>query len=112
MEIETFIHDWLSLSNAYDTKNYLKKWHKDAILDDPSVGKVFKGHAGITTYFETYFIAYQTQTRLLQLEITGRNTIHLEVEFTGEFPGKKIGGIFDLKFKDGKIIEAKADLMH
>lgn len=37
--------------------------------------------------------------------------IHLEVEFTGEFPGGRIGGMFDLTFRGEKISAAKADLM-
>jgi hypothetical protein len=39
-------------------KKYLEKWHKEVILDDPSVGQVFKGHWGIKKYFERYFIDY------------------------------------------------------
>jgi hypothetical protein len=45
------------------------------------------------------------------LNIIADNEAHIEVEFTGEFPGNKIGGIFDFTFKNGKIIKAKADLM-
>jgi len=111
MDIKLFIDDWLSLSNAYDTEKYLEKWHKVAVLDDPSVGQVFKGHSGIKKYFESYFIGYKTQTRLIKLEIIADNEAHIEVEFTGEFPGNKIGGIFDFTFKDGKIEKAKADLI-
>lgn len=111
MEIHSFINDWLEKSNAYDTKNYLEKWHENAVLDDPSVGKEFKGHLGIKKYFESYFIGYKTQTRLVQLEIVSDNEAHIEVEFTGEFPEGKIGGTFDFTFKDGKIDRAKADLI-
>jgi len=111
MDIKLFIDDWLSLSNAYDTEKYLEKWHKEAVLDDPSVGQVFKGHSGIKKYFESYFIGYKTQTRLVKLEIIADNEAHIEVEFTGEFPGNKIGGIFDFTFKDGKIEKVKADLI-
>jgi hypothetical protein len=32
------------------------------------------------------------------------------VEFKGQFPGNKIGGVFDFTCKDGKIAKAKADL--
>jgi ketosteroid isomerase-like protein len=111
MNIKAFIQDWLAVSNAYDTKNYLEKWHKDAVLDDPSVGQVFKGHSGIKKYFESYFIGYKTQTRLVKLDIIVDNEAHIEVEFTGEFPEGKINGIFDFNFRDGKIILAKADLI-
>jgi ketosteroid isomerase-like protein len=111
MDIKAFIKNWIAVSNAYDTKSYLEKWHKEAILDDPSVGQVFKGHSGIKKYFESYFIGYKTQTRLVKLEIIGDNEAHIEVEFTGEFPEGKIGGTFHFIFKDGKIAKANAGLM-
>jgi len=44
-------------------------YHKDAKLDDPSVGRIFKGQSGIRKYFEDYFIGYKTQTRLIKLNI-------------------------------------------
>lgn len=110
MDIETFIQDWLVVSNAYDTEKYLKKYQENAVLDDLSVGRVFRGHSGIRTYFEDYFIAYKTRTRILKSTIKN-NSAHIEVEFTGEFPEGRIGGIFDFTFKDGRIVSAKADLM-
>ncbi|MBB3838278.1 hypothetical protein FHS57_002283 [Runella defluvii] len=111
MDIKLFLEDWLAVSNAYYTEKYLDKWHKNAVLDDPSVGQVFKGHSGIKNYFESYFIGYKTQTRLVKLEIISDNKAHIEVEFTGEFPEGKIGGMFDFTFKDGKLAKAKANLM-
>jgi hypothetical protein len=111
MDIKTFINEWLALSNAFDTARYLKKYHKDAVLDDPSVGQVFKGESGIRKYFEDYFIGYKTQTRLLKLDILSDQTARMEVEFTGEFPGNKVNGVFDFTFRDGKIASAKAELV-
>lgn len=111
MDIKTLVQDWLAASNAHDTNSYLEKWHKEAILDDPSVGQVFKGHSGIQKYFEDYFIGYKTKTQITKLEIINNYAAHIEVEFTGEFPGGKIGGIFDFTFKDDKIVAAKADLV-
>ncbi len=110
-EIKMVIHDWLAASNAYDVTRYLKMYHKDAVLDDPSVGQVFKGHPGIRKYFEDYFIGYQTQTRLIKLVPLNEHAAHIDVEFTGEFPGGKIKGVFDFVFKDGKIASAKAGLL-
>jgi len=89
----------------------LEKYLKNAVLDDPSVGKVFNGHAGIRKYFGDYFINYQTQTGLIELDIINDNEAHMEVEFTGEFPGNKIRGTFDFIFKSNKIITAKTDLI-
>jgi len=112
MDINKFIHEWLENSNAYDTDKYLNKYHKEAIIDDPSVGQVFKGHSGIRKYFETYFIGYRTQTKLIKLEIQDDNQAHLEVEFTGDFPEGKLGGIFEITFREDKIKAVKADLNH
>lgn len=85
MNINEFVKDFLDKSNAYDTKNYLDKWNENAVLDDPSVGKVFEGHLGIQNYFESYFIGEKTQTRLVKLEISTNDEAHLEVEFTVNF---------------------------
>lgn len=111
MDIKAFVESWLAASNDYDTESYLSKYHQDAILDDPSVGRTFEGHDGIKRYFDAYFIGYKTQTRLVKLEIKDENFVHVEVEFTGDFPEGQIGGMFDLQFKSGLIIAAKADLM-
>lgn len=110
MDIKRFITDWLHAANTFDTPDFLKFWHPDAILDDPSVGHIFKGHSAIRNYFEDYFISYNTQTRLVRMEIINEQEVHIEVDFTGEFPGGQIGGIFDFLLKDGKIAFAKADL--
>lgn len=110
MEINSFIAEWLKWSNAFDTEQYLALYAKDAILDDPSVGKKFIGHKGIREYFTSYFIGYQTKTKLVKLT-TQTDSAHLEVEFTGEFPEGKIGGTFDFTFKEGKIATVKADLI-
>lgn len=111
MNITTFINNFLTISNAYDTEKYVAQWHKNAVLDDPSVGKIFRKHAGIKAYFQDYFIGYQTQTRLVKLDIISEHEAHIEVDFTGNFPGGQTGGKFDLTFKDGKIIKAIAELL-
>lgn len=110
MDIKLFIAEWIRRSNAFDTDQYLDKYNEDAVLDDPSVGRKFTGHAGIEEYFTSYFIGYKTHTRLVKLEIND-NAAHLEVEFTGEFHEGKIGGTFDMVFKDGKIASVKANLI-
>ncbi len=92
------------------TQKYLSKYLEDAVLNDPSVGKKFIGHQGIREYFTSYFIGYKTKTKLVDLEVNG-NKAHMEVEFKGEFPEGKLGGVFDFTFKDGKIAKVKADLL-
>lgn len=110
MDIKAFLSDWLEISNSYNTENYLAKYLEDAVLDDPSVGRKFEGHKGIREYYTSYFIGYKTQTKLVKLDIQ-ENNAHLEVEFTGEFPEGKIGGIFDFTFQNQKIATVKADLI-
>lgn len=110
MNIEDIIENWITTSNAYDTEKYLDYFLKDAVLNDPSVGREFKGHDEIRNYFESYFIGYQTQTKILKLDIKDGNHAHLEVEFTGNFPEGVIGGIFDFTFEKDKIAFIQADL--
>lgn len=110
MDINLFVSEWIKLSNDFDTDAYLEKYAEDAILNDPSVGRKLIGRDGIRDYFTAYFIGYKTQTRLVKLDIHD-GTAHLEVEFTGEFPEGKIGGTFDITFKEEKIVTVKADLI-
>ncbi len=110
MDIKAFLSDWIAVSNSYNTEKYLEKYLEDAVLNDPSVGRKFVGHNGIRDYYTSYFIGYKTQTKLMKSDI-GDNKAHLEVEFTGEFPEGRIGGMFDFTFKDEKIATIKADLI-
>jgi ketosteroid isomerase-like protein len=110
MDIIAFLEDWIAVCNRYDTIQYLDKYHADAVLDDPSVGKKFVRHKGIRSYFKDYFIGYRTQTRMVDAKITGQDRAFLTVEFTGNFPGGQVGGTFDLTFRDGKIGFVVADL--
>jgi len=112
MNIQTIINDWIAASNAFDTEKYLSFYLPNAILNDPSVGRKFIGHKGIKEYFDSYFIGYHTHTKQVNLSITDEENAHLEVEFTGDFPEGKIGGIFDFIIKSGKIAFVKADLIH
>lgn len=112
MNIQTMISGWINASNAFDTEKYLQYYSPDAVLDDPSVGRKFKGHPGIREYFENYFIGYRTNTTQVNLLISDEETAHLEVEFTGDFSEGNIGGTFDFKFTAGKIVFVKADLVH
>ncbi|WP_036603675.1 nuclear transport factor 2 family protein [Olivibacter sitiensis] len=112
MNIENFIKNWISASNAFDIEKYLSYYQSEAVLDDPSVGRKFEGHKGIHQYFDSYFIGYNTHTEKVKLKVIDEVTAHLEVQFTGDFPEGKIGGTFDFEFKEGKIAFVKADLIH
>ncbi|MEA1847600.1 nuclear transport factor 2 family protein [Chryseobacterium sp. MHB01] len=111
MKITNFVEEFIASSNAYDTVDYVSKWQTDVILDDPSVGNVYVGHSEIKNYFESYFIGYRTQTKLIKLDITSDNKANLEVEFTGSFPEGKIKGFFSFTFEEGRISKAFADLL-
>lgn len=111
MQIEKFIEQWVEAGNLYDTERYLSFYLPDAVLDDPSVGSTFTGHEGIRKYFTTYFIGYQTHTKIVSLQLQDNGHAHLRVAFTGNFPEGHIGGTFDLTLKSGKIAFVKADLI-
>ncbi|QDW24131.1 nuclear transport factor 2 family protein [Pedobacter sp. KBS0701] len=112
MDIQTFITEWIAASNTFDTEKYLSFYLPAAILDDPSVGRKFKGHKGIQQYFDDYFIGYNTHTDQVALKITDQQNAYLEVQFSGDFPEGKIGGTFEFKFENGKISFVKANLIH
>ena len=112
MNTQDLISDWIKSSNAFETKKYLSFYLPDAILDDPSVGRKFIGHAEIEEYFNSYFIGYNTHTEIVKMDISDEHQVYLEVNFTSNFPEGDIVGTFDLTFKDGKISYLKADLIH
>jgi ketosteroid isomerase-like protein len=106
---ESVIEKWIAAANAHDKAKYLAFFSDDAVLDDPSVGRKFRGRAGIGRYFDAYFIGYNTRTRLVSVEPEDKH-LHVEVHFTGDFPGGKTGGIFDVTFKGDEISFVHADL--
>jgi hypothetical protein len=112
MNLKELINEWVAASNAFDTQRYLDFYFPDAVLDDSSVGRRFVGRAGIKDYFESYFIGYNTNTKIVTLNILGDYHAYLEVLFTGSFPEGEIKGSFDLTFKDKKISFIKAKLIH
>lgn len=111
MDIANFLKNWIDVSNLYNTDGYLDFFLPDAVLDDPSVGSKFIGHEGITEYYTSYFMGYNTQTRIVKITIKSDADAFIEVEFTGDFPQKKIGGTFDIHFLNGKISSLTADLI-
>jgi ketosteroid isomerase-like protein len=112
MNIPQLINALIAAGNRYATQEYLNFYQPDAVLDDPSVGRKFTGHKGIKNYFVSYFIGYETQTKIMKLVVQDDTHAHLKVAFTGTFPEGHIEGTFDFTFKEGKIAFAKADLVH
>lgn len=108
-ESQELIGRWIDAMNSHDIDAYLSHFTADAALDDPSVGERFVGHEGIGDYFTRYFIGYNTTTRLVSITPRG-DQLHVEVDFTGDFPGGQTGGLFDLDVAGDKIAYVHADL--
>ncbi|QYI96238.1 nuclear transport factor 2 family protein [Curtobacterium flaccumfaciens pv. flaccumfaciens] len=104
------INKWIAATNTHDTAVYLDFFSSDGVLDDPSVGHIYNGPSEIADYFESYFIGYNTQTRLVSIE-PHAGYLHVTVDFTGDFPGGQTGGIFDITLdEDQKFQRVRADL--
>ncbi|KXF53618.1 hypothetical protein AXA44_43755 [Rhodococcus sp. SC4] len=103
------IANWIAAANSHDPRAFLAYFDEDAVLDDPSVGEQFDGHDGIAEYFTRYFIGYNTTTELVSVTPQG-GSLHVVVVFSGDFPGGRTGGIFNLTFHGEKISFAHADL--
>jgi ketosteroid isomerase-like protein len=81
---------FIATTNAGDVDATLKLFAPDAVIDDPSTGHCFDGHAGIRVYIEQFFVGYHTVTRLLSLEDLGTGAARVRVDFTGDF-GHEVG---------------------
>lgn len=103
------VEHWIAAANRFDRDAYLACFTDDAVLDDPSVGEVFRGKAGIAAYFDAYFAGYATQTTLVRTT-TRRGRLHLDVHFVGEFPGGETDGVFDLELDGERISFVRAAL--
>jgi hypothetical protein len=99
----------LAATNAFDVESALLLFAADAVIDDPSTGHRFVGHAGVREYVERYFVDYHTASRLLSLKLLGGNRARARVDFTGEF-GHEIG-LLELSVDTaGLIVRIDADL--
>jgi ketosteroid isomerase-like protein len=81
---------FIATSNAGDVDVVLKLFAPDAVIDDPSTGHCFEGHAGVRIYIEQFFVGYHTVSQLLSLEDLGFGVARVRVDFTGDF-GHEIG---------------------
>ncbi len=99
----------IGATNAFDVETVVKLFTTDAVIDDPSTGHRFDGHAGIRDYVEQYFIGYHTVTRMLSIEPLGANRAGVRVDFTGDF-GHEIGLLQIAVNPDGLIVRIDADL--
>jgi 2-polyprenyl-6-methoxyphenol hydroxylase-like FAD-dependent oxidoreductase len=106
---ENTIAEWIVALNDHDAHRVLTFFTEDAVLNDPSVGHRFEGIEGIEQYYRDYFIGYNTRTRLVGVTPTPEH-LHVEVHFTGNFPGGQTDGIFDITFSGDLISFIHADL--
>lgn len=96
-------------TNAFDIDAALDLFAPNAVIDDPSVGAVFSGHAGIRNYLERFFLGYHTATRILTMQPEGQHMARLRVDFTGDFGHET--GLLDITFApSGAIRHIHADL--
>jgi ketosteroid isomerase-like protein len=106
---EAIISDWIAAMNTHDVKKFLSFLTRNAVLDDPSVGEYFDGPSRIAEYYERYFVGYHTTTSLVSVAPVN-DSHHVEVHFTGDFPGGETRGTFDVTFVGEKISFIRADL--
>lgn len=110
--LQAFIEEWIEATNSHDLNRYLAFFNEDAVLDDPSVGRVFTGKNAVTDYYNSYFIVYNTRTRKVRAEVKSASRVYVEVVFTGSFAEGELGGTFDITLRDGKITKLTADLLN
>lgn len=100
---------FIAATNAGDVDEVLKLFAPESLIDDPSTGHCFVGHAGIRAYIEQFFVGYHTVTRLLSLEDLGTGMARVRVDFTGDF-GHEIG-LLDISIDAaGAIVRIDATL--
>lgn len=99
----------IAATNAFDAEAAVALFTPDAVIDDPSTGHRFDGHAGIRDYVAWYFVAYRTISRLLSLDRAGDDRARLRVDFTGDF-GHEIGLLDIVVNAAGLIVRIDADL--
>jgi ketosteroid isomerase-like protein len=90
MNLRKCANAFIATTNAGDVDAALKLFAPDAVIDDPSTGHCFDGHAGIRRYIEQFFVGYHTVTRLLSIAELGTGFARVRVDFTGDF-GHEIG---------------------
>lgn len=99
----------IAATNAFAVERVLALFAHDAVIDDPSTGHRFDGHAGIRRYVEQYFVGYQTVTRFLSMQRLGPQRARVRVDFTGDF-GHEIGNLDITVNAQGLIARLHADL--
>lgn len=90
--INTIIKQFIQSANAFDVEAVLTLFADNALIDDVSVGEKFKHTAGVRKYLETFFVGYNTVTKLVSVEVLDELNANAQVDFTGDF-GHETGAL-------------------
>jgi len=108
--MDKLIAQLIAATNAFSVEAALELFSPKAVIADVSVGKTFKGPAGVREYMEEYFVGYHTVTKLESLEAVSAKRAKAFVDFTGDFGHEK--GLLDVATgTDGLIISIDAELL-
>ncbi|OXA86910.1 nuclear transport factor 2 family protein [Flavobacterium hercynium] len=107
--MEKRIQGFIETINTFDVEQTLQLFAENAIIDDVSVGEKFTGKSGVEKYLKTYFVGYNTNTKLENIEIVNSFSSKAKVDFKGNF-GHEKGGL-DFTFNnEGFIVRIDAYL--
>ena len=109
IKLRAAVDAFIAAANSHDVARVLALFAPDAVIDDPSTGHCFDGHAGICNYIERYFIGYHTVTRFLSMDTLNDYRAHVRVDFTGDF-GHEIGTLIMSVNTEGFFIRVDASL--
>jgi hypothetical protein len=103
IELEQVVQQFISAANRFDTQSVLGLFAAEAVIEDVSVGDKFEHAAGIKKYFVTFFIGYNTVTKLLSMEHIGPGQVIAKVDFTGDFGHET--GVLAMRINESGLIE-------
>lgn len=109
VDINKIVKQFIKLSNAFDVDSALKLFADNAVIDDQSVGDKFKNTKGVRKYLDTFFVGYNTVTKLESMKVLGNHSAKAQVDFTGDF-GHETGGLSFTLNNDGQILKISAYL--
>ena len=107
--MQKLVEKFIRMANAFDIEGVLSLFSPDAVIDDVSVGDAFAGSEGIRSYFERFFVGYNTVSRLLSLENLDHCNAIVRLDFTGDF-GHEIGSLKIAADSNGLIARIDVDL--
>jgi ketosteroid isomerase-like protein len=108
--VRALAEQFIAATNASDVGASLALFSEEAVINDPSTGHRFDGHAGIQTYVERYFIGYRTVTTLMSFHRKDDAHARVIVDFKGDF-GHEIGLLDFTVSPRGQIERIDAELM-